>query len=396
MKPLPALDSLPLAGRTVLVRLDLNVPMHDGRITSDARIRASLPTLRHCLAEGARVAVASHLGRPHGPDAAQSMEPVAARLSELLELEVILAGDCIGDGVKGLMHTARPGQLVVLENLRFHEGEERNDAAFAKMLSVPFDLYVNDAFGASHRSHASIVGVVRHFREVAAGKLMAQEVSALERLLGAPKKPFVAVVGGAKVSDKVGVLEALIGRVDALLIGGAMAYTFLRAADKKVGLSRLEEDRLRLARELLQRARDRGTQVLLPQDHVGARKFEEHAEPVHVAQVDVPDNIMGLDIGPATQEAFSAQIRAAQTVFWNGPLGVAEWPAFAKGTNTIAQAVAECPGYTVVGGGDSIAALEAIDVLPRISHVSTGGGACLELLKFGTLPGIEALRQQDR
>lgn len=396
MKPLPSLDSLPLAGRTVFVRLDLNVPMKGSTILSDARIKASLPTLRFCLAEGARVAVASHLGRPVGADSELSMEPVAARLGELLEMEVILAGDCIGDGVKGLMHTARPGQLVVLENLRFHEGEERNDAAFAKALSASFDLYVNDAFGVSHRSHASIVGMVRYFREVAAGKLMAQEVTALERLLGAPKKPFVGVVGGAKVSDKVGVLEALIGRVDTLLIGGAMAYTFLRASDKKVGLSRLEENRMRLAAELMQRAADRGTKVMLPQDHVGARTFSEQAEPVHVAGVDLPDDVMGLDIGPATQEAFAQAIAGAQTVFWNGPLGVAEWPAFAKGTHNTARAVANCKGYTVVGGGDSIAALEEANVLPQISHVSTGGGACLELLKFGTLPGIEALRQKDK
>ncbi len=393
MKSMPSLESLSLAGRTVFVRLDLNVPMHNGSIVSDARIVASLPTLRHCLSEGARVAVASHLGRPTSASSLDSMEPIAARLGELLQMEVILAGDCVGDGVRGLMHTARPGSLVVLENLRFHGEEERNDAAFAKHLAQPFDCYINDAFGASHRSHASIVGMVRYCREAAAGLLMAQEVTALERLLTAPKKPFVACVGGAKVADKVGVLEALIGRADILLIGGAMAYTFLRAAGHKVGLSRLEEDRLRLAKDLLQRAQDRGVKVLLPVDHVGARSFNEQAEPILVAAQDVPDDIMALDIGPNTQALFSDAIAQAQMVFWNGPLGVAEWPAFAKGTVAMAKAVAACRGYTVVGGGDSIAALEMAQVTDAIDHVSTGGGACLELLKFGTLPGIEALRQ---
>jgi phosphoglycerate kinase len=396
MKSMPSLESLPLAGRTVFVRLDLNVPMHKGTIVSDARIVAALPTLKYCLAEGARVAVASHLGRPQGRTAEDSLEPVAARLGELLGLEVILADDCIGDGVKGLMHTARPGQLVVLENLRFHPEEERNDAAFAKALAQPFELYVNDAFGASHRAHASIVGMVRHCRQAAAGRLMAREVAALERLLDAPAKPFVACVGGAKVTDKVGVLEALIGRVDTLLIGGAMAYTFLRTANHKVGLSRLEEDRLRLAQDLLLRARDRGTRVLLPVDHVGARTFSPEAEPILVAQPDLPDDVMGLDIGPKTQKLFGEAIAAAQTVFWNGPMGVAEWPAFAKGSTALAHAVAHCKGYTVVGGGDSIAVLEAAGVVDAITHVSTGGGACLELLKFGTLPGIEALKQGAR
>ena len=393
MKSLPALDSLTLSGRTVFMRLDLNVPRKDGQISSDARLVAALPTLHHCLTAGARVAVASHLGRPRGVDSKDSLEPVASRLSQLLAMDVVLAHDCVGDGVKGLMHNARPGQLVVLENLRFHAEEETNDGAFARALATPFDVYVNDAFGASHRAHASIVGMVRHVREAAAGLLMAKEVAALARLMEAPKRPFVAVVGGAKVSDKLGVLDALLARAQVLIIGGAMAYTFLRAQHHAVGLSRLEEDRLRAAGDILQRARDRGIAVLLPEDHVGARSFAEDAEPIHVAGTDLPQDVMGLDIGPATRARFGAAIDAAATVFWNGPLGVAEWPRFAEGTNQIAKRVAACRGYTVVGGGDSIAAVEAAGVAEQIDHVSTGGGASLELLKFGTLPGIEALRR---
>jgi phosphoglycerate kinase len=396
MQALPTLDGLDLSGRTVFLRLDLNVPMHEGRIMSEARIHAALPTIRACLAQGARLAVASHLGRPQGADAALSLEPVAAKLSELLELDVIFAQDCVGDGVRGLMHNARPSALVVLENLRFHAGEEANDAAFARELAQPFEVYINDAFGASHRAHASIVGMVRYCREVAAGPLLQREVQALERLMTPGPKPFVAAIGGAKVADKVGVLEALIGRADTLLIGGAMAYTFLRAQNHNVGMSRLEETRLRTASELLSRARDRGTRVLLPIDHIGAKSFSAAAEPVLIASPDVPDTLMGLDIGPKTQAQFAEALSDAQVAFWNGPMGVAEWPAFAKGSHAVAQAMAACPGHTVVGGGDSVAALEATGLASRIDHVSTGGGASLELLKFGSLPGIEALRQPSK
>ncbi|KAK1548221.1 hypothetical protein Q3G72_000719 [Acer saccharum] len=393
MKPMHTLRSLELAGRAVFVRLDLNVPLKDGVITSDARIRAALPTLQYILEAGGRVAVASHLGRPKGrrtPEA--SLEPVGLRLSELLEHEVILAEDATGDGVRGLLRDARPGSLILLENLRFHGEEEANDAEFARALAAPFDVYVNDAFGASHRAHASIVGMVKHFKDFAAGFLLEKEVEALQRLIQAPQKPFVAVVGGAKVSDKLGVLESLLSRVDTLMVGGAMAYTFLKAQGHNVGKSRFEEDKLRVAQAILTRAEQRGTKLLLPTDHMAAAEFDAAAKATLVSQKDLPDGLMGLDIGPDTRRRYTEALQGAQTIFWNGPMGVFEWEKFAAGTLAVAQAVAGASGYTVVGGGDSVAAIEQAGVADKIDHVSTGGGASLELIEFGKLPGIEVLR----
>ena len=393
MQEIPTLDSLDLSGRSVFLRLDLNVPMHAGEITSDARIQAALPTIRALLDRGARLTLASHLGRPKGQIRREdSLEPVGMRLCELLGREVVLCEDSIGDGVRGLVREGRAGSVLLLENLRFHAGEEANDPEFARQLAAPFDIYVNDAFGASHRAHASIVGMVRHLGAHAGGLLLHREVEALGKLMHAPVRPFVALVGGAKVSDKLGVLEALLGRVDTLCIGGAMAYTFLKAAGVEVGASRFEADRLRVASEVMARAKAREVRLLLPSDHIAATRFEATATPQRALTPQLAAGQIGLDIGPDTLARYSAAIDAAATVFWNGPMGVFEWPAFAAGTLGIAQAVARCPGYTVVGGGDSVAALEAAEVVSSVRHVSTGGGASLELLQYGTLPGLEALR----
>jgi phosphoglycerate kinase len=383
---------LSLDGRAVFMRLDLNVPLDGGVIMTDARIRAALPTIRHALDAGARLALASHLGRPKGqrtPDA--TLEPVGARLSELLDKEVMFADDCIGDGVKKMVAQTGPGGVLLLENLRFHAGEKANDSGFAKQLAAPFDVYINDAFGASHRSHASIVGMVAGFEDKAIGFLLEKEIAALGNLLDNPKRPFVAVVGGAKVADKVGVLNALLSRVDAICVGGAMAYTFLKARGAKIGASRCEADKLHVARETLERARLRNVEILLPEDHVTATAFEQDAKATMVAAADLPDGAIGLDIGPQTRTRYAERVGAAQTVFWNGPMGVFEWEKFAGGTLAVGEAVANSGAYSVVGGGHSVAAVEQAGVADAISHVSTGGGASLEFLQQGTLPGLQAL-----
>ncbi len=388
-----SIRDLQLDGRALLLRLDLNVPMQDGRITSDARITAALPTINYALAQGARIAACSHFGRPKGKRVPKdSLEPVGARLSDLLNKEVVFAEDCVGDGVRGLLRDMRPGTIMLLENLRFHPGEEKNEPEFAKKLAAPFEVYVNDAFGASHRAHASIVGVVKHIRDSGAGFLLEKETLALERLVHDPAQPFVAVVGGAKVSDKLGVLGSLLGKVSAICVGGAMAYTLMKARGQQVGASRVEEDKLRDTKELLDRAKSRGVDILLPSDHVCADGFAADAKPTRVATPDIPEGLLGLDIGPDTVRRYSDRIVGAKTVFWNGPMGVFEWPAFAAGTNSVAQAVAECSGFTVVGGGDSVAAVEAAGIANQIDHVSTGGGASLELIEKGSLPGIDVLR----
>ena len=395
MKALPSIRDLELDGRAVFMRLDLNVPLKGKHITSDARIKAALPTIRYALEKGARLTLASHLGRPKGkrsPD--DSLEPVGVYLSEALDREVIMTEDCIGDGVKGVVRELRPGGVVLLENLRFHSEEEKNDNEFARALAAPFDVYINDAFGASHRAHASIVGMVRHLKYAAAGFLLEKEVNALTGLLNDPARPFVAIVGGAKVTDKLGVLEALLSRVNVLCIGGAMAYTFLKTQNIAIGTSRCEDEKLRVAAEILKRAKDRDVDVLLPSDHTAAPTFAEDATATLVSSANIPDGLMGLDIGPETQKRFAERIKTAKTVFWNGPMGVFEWSKFAAGTLAVAQAVANTAAHTVVGGGDSVAAIEAAGVVDKISHVSTGGGASLELMQYGTLPGIDALRNR--
>lgn len=389
---LQKMTDLDLGGRTVFMRLDLNAPIKDGVVTSDARLRAALPSIQHALDEGAQLALASHLGRPKGqrnPD--YSLLPVGACLSELLGVDVILADDCTGEGVQGLLKQKRSKGVLLLENLRFHAGETKNDADFARELARPFDIYINDAFGVSHRSHASIVGMARYVENSAAGFLLEKEVEALSTLVTDAPKPFVAVVGGAKVSDKVGVLNTLIKKADVLCIGGAMAYTFLKARDIKVGGSRVEEDKVRVAAEVMERAHYHGVEVMLPVDHIAASEFSEDAKPRILADDHIADELMGLDIGPVTRERYAEKVRTAGSLFWNGPMGVFEWDAYAKGTMAIAEAAAQCPGYTVVGGGDSVAAIEKSGQAEQMSHVSTGGGASLEFLENGTLPGLDVL-----
>jgi phosphoglycerate kinase len=380
-------------GLRVLVRADLNVPLRDGQVTDDLRVRSSVPTLRRLLDGGARVVVASHLGRPEGsPDPASSMAPVGALLAELLGSPVVVAEDVVGDDARAKAAALEDGQVLLLENLRWDAGETSNDDAFADALASFADVYVDDAFGAAHRAHASISGVPARIPGYA-GLLLARELEVLGGLQAAPASPYVAVLGGAKVSDKLLVLEQLLQRVDAIAVGGAMAFTFLVAEGFEVGSSRVEEDQVVTVRALVARARERGVDVLLPTDVVVASAFAEDATATRVPVAAIPADQMGLDIGPDTAEAYASVIRGAGSVFWNGPMGVFEWEAFAEGTRTVAEAVASSSGFTIVGGGDSAAAIRSFGLDGSVDHVSTGGGASLELLEGKTLPGVSALRQ---
>ena len=384
---------LALKGRKVFIRVDFNVPLDGGRITDDTRVRAALPTITYALEHGATVILASHLGRPKGkPKTEFSLEPVARHLATLIHRPVAVAPDCIGPAAAAGI-AAHPGGVVVLENLRFHAEEEANDPAFAQALADLADVYVNDAFGSAHRAHASTEGIVHHIKESAGGFLMAAEVEYLGKALDNPDRPFVAILGGAKVSDKLEVIENLLGKVDALIIGGAMAYTFLKAQGQPVGKSLVEADLVDTARTLLERAKTRGITLELPVDHVVAPKLEPGAPATTLAVGDpaIGDR-MGLDIGPKTVARYADVIGRAKTVVWNGPMGVFEIPAFANGTIGVAKAVSNVFGTTIIGGGDSVAAVSQAGVADKMTHISTGGGASLEFLGGQTLPGVAALQ----
>ncbi|WP_437632221.1 phosphoglycerate kinase [Sorangium sp. So ce854] len=392
-------DAAGLSGKRVFIRVDFNVPLDKktGKITDDSRIREAIPTIKLVMEAGAKVILASHLGRPKpGKTEGLSLEPCGGRLSELTGYEVHLPDDCVGDSPKKVIYDLRAGQICLLENLRFHPEEEQDDEAFARQLAELCDVYVDDAFGAVHRAHASVHALPRLVRERAAGLLLQKELKALSRLVDRPEKPYVAVLGGAKVSDKIDVVEALLNVVDTLCIGGAMANTFLAAQGKNVQKSRIEEDKLPLARTIMSKARDRGIQLLLPVDVVVASSIDAtQGEP---ASVDaIPEGTMALDIGPRSVELFGKAIEKAKTVFWNGPMGLFETPAFSRGTFDVARIMSSAPGFTVVGGGDSAAAVKVAgeEIARGFNHISTGGGASLELIEGKRLPGVEALRSAE-
>ena len=390
---LPIRD-LPIENKRVFIRVDFNVPLEDGKITDDSRVREALPTIKHALERGARVVLASHLGRPKpGKRTGLSMEPVGARLAELLGVEVHVPEDCIGDAAKKVVYDLRTGQVALLENLRFHPEEEKDEEQFAKELAKLADVYVDDAFGAVHRAHASVHALAKLYRQRGCGFLLEKEIAALGKLVTAPDKPYVAVLGGAKVSDKIAVVDSLLEKVDALLIGGAMANTFLAAKGVDVKASKVEGDKLALARSILEKARDKKVDVALPSDVVVAASIEA-SEGRTVDATAIPDGTMALDIGPRSVEEFAKRFAKAKTVFWNGPMGLFEKSAFSKGTFGVARAMADASGFTVVGGGDSAAAVHAAggDVAKKMKHISTGGGASLELIEGKKLPGIEVLR----
>jgi len=389
------LGELDVANRRVFVRVDFNVPLDEmGRIAEDTRIRAAVPTIQDLVKRGAQVVLASHLGRPKkGPEEGLRLAPCAKRLSELLGKPVLALRECVGPEVAKALAALKAGDVVLLENVRFHPEEEKGDAVFAAQLANGAERYVNDAFGTAHRAHASVTGVAALIppKARAAGLLMEKEIAALDRLLANVQKPFVAVLGGAKVFDKIKVVDQLLDRVDALLIGGGMAYTFLAAQGRKIGASKLEKERLDVAKAALAKAAARKVRLLLPVDHVVAASFAENAPPERIDGVDIPEGKLGLDVGPKTIAAFQKEIAGAKTVVWNGPLGVFEWASFAAGSKAIAEAIAANRNTTVVGGGDSVAVIEKFGLEGRFTHVSTGGGAFLEALEGETLPGVQAL-----
>ena len=388
------IDELPIEEKRVFIRVDFNVKLGpDGNVSDDTRIRAVLPTIRYALEKDAKVILASHLGRPKGKrDPKLSMAPVGARLAELLQdTDVLMPEECVGDAVRKLAHDLQPGQVMLLENLRFHKEETDNEEHFAKQLAELAEVYINDAFGTAHRAHASTVGMVKYFPEKGAGFLMRTEVIALTDLIEKPQKPFIAVLGGAKVSDKLGVIENLMNICDTILIGGGMSYTFLASQGVSIGKSLFEEEKIHTAKRILERAQTRGIPIMLPEDHVIAAACEADAEARTTNGVEIPDEMMGLDIGPKTIESYTGVIGKSKTIFWNGPMGVFEFKQFANGTNRVAETVADSSAYSVVGGGDSIAAINKAGLADKISHISTGGGASLEFVEGKKLPGLAAL-----
>jgi phosphoglycerate kinase len=392
-----SIDDLDLTGKKVLMRVDFNVPIRDGKVDNDNRIVAALPTIRAALDRGAAVILMSHLGRPKGQVKPEfSLRPVRDTLEQKLERTVRFVEDCVGSEAERAAAALAPGDVLLLENLRFHPGEQKpeTEPGFVDGLARLGDCYVNDAFGTAHRAHASMVGVAEHFDRRAAGYLMAKELDYFGQALASPRRPFVALLGGAKVSDKILLIENLLDKVDAILIGGAMAYTFLASQQIAVGDSRVEEDKLELARDLLEKASEKNVEMMLPVDHVCAREFDESSKVRDVETQEIPDGWMGLDIGPRTVEAFGGRVAAAGTIVWNGPMGVFEWPRFAEGTMALARACAESDAVTIVGGGDSASAAKKSGLSDRFSHISTGGGASLELLEGKELPGVAVLTEK--
>jgi len=387
------LEDLNYKGKTVFLRVDFNVPLEEnGNIRNDTRIKASLPTINYLIDQGAKLVIASHLGRPKGKvDPKLSLKPAAKRLSELVSADVFMAPDCVGPDVARLKKELKPKQVLVLENVRFHAGETANDAGFAQKLAQGIDCYVNDAFGSCHRAHASVEAIAKYVKEKAAGYLLEKEVKYLSQAIHSPKKPYVAILGGAKVSDKIDIIQNLLNKANDILIGGAMAYTFFKAQGFEVGKSLVEDDKLEIARKILTKAKEKKVEFYLPLDHLLATGIDKNAQTKLADAFPFPPGWMAVDIGPKTVAEYSKTIALAKTIFWNGPLGVFEIDKFARGTLKIAEAVAAAKAVSIVGGGDSIAAVQKAGVSDKITHISTGGGAALEYLANETLPGIEAL-----
>lgn len=394
MNPKKTMNDVEVKGKRVFVRVDFNVPMEDGKITDDTRIRAALPTIKHLVDAGARVILASHLGRPKG-EVVEDMRLTAVgnRLAELLGKPVLKLDESVGETVQSAVHNMNDGDVVLLENVRFHKGEEKNDAELAKQFAELAEIYVNDAFGAAHRAHASTAGIAAHLPAVS-GLLLQKELDVLGKALSNPERPFTAIIGGAKVKDKIGVIDHLLDKVDNLIIGGGLAYTFIKAQGYEIGNSLVEDDKIELAKEFMQKAKDKGVNFLMPVDAVVASEFSKDADSKVVDIDAIPADWMGLDIGPKTVELYAEAIKNSKLIIWNGPMGVFEMEKFANGTKGVAEAMAETAGYTVIGGGDSAAAVEKFHVAEKMDHISTGGGASLEFMEGKELPGVVALNDR--